>query len=342
MIRGSQIYRSKKKGILTDLIVKIEPGLKTLNNIVKFGRKRITGAFGFKFDLSKDEEAALDNFDRKTAKEFILESKKVGIKVRLYLDDPEQMLPAEMHGRDALIGIVLAASEINSNYEGVVCVSVLLKSHIFGDIRKNDEMANIFPGNIAYLSWSQNDLSIALDARLNELGIKFCDVFAMDRNDFEAFVFPKLRNGPRDFFAWLAFAADRSSPNAISKSVLENVIADTGKYSLGQISSAYEKIVDARRLIDVVFDKKKKYKFDELVKRISHLRANHRQFIEIGSKSGFELTQDYIRFLTESGAIIIERGSDKIYPYDPKYAEIEDLEHDSVISLHPILEEALK
>jgi hypothetical protein len=81
--------------------------------------------FGVAFDLSGEDHAALDNFDRSTAERLLLAFKDKNCFVRLFVDDPEQSLPVGEHGENALIGLLLAANELNVNSYGVAGVTVL-------------------------------------------------------------------------------------------------------------------------------------------------------------------------------------------------------------------------
>lgn len=211
LLDESDAVKSGDKKGLSAIVDPLKPILRTLQGTVTEGRSRIKGGsafgFGLSFDLSEDEEKKFEKFDRVTARKKLQSLADKGIAIRLFVDDPEQTLPLGEQGQNSLIGLILAANEINVNFRGVAGVTVLLKTHIYHKISSNEELANIFPAQRDVLSWTEDELIEAVENRLSFSDTRYGDIFSFDKAEMKNKIVSELRNGPRDLFAWIAMAA---------------------------------------------------------------------------------------------------------------------------------------
>ena len=141
-----ELSKNKKDQILSAEAKKLAaPYLKIISKNLR--RLRSLGAFGFSatFDFSSEEHSVLDSFDRSVADGVLAVLRQHNKIARIFVDDPEQSLPVGEQGHAALIGLLLAANELNINSGGTAGAIVLLKSHVFQRVSSNEELSNIFP-----------------------------------------------------------------------------------------------------------------------------------------------------------------------------------------------------
>lgn len=167
--------KSKRKKLLDKIEGMIGPIEGPAEKFFSQARARLTGAFGFKFDLSEDIEALISSFDRGAARELLSSIGDQEVRIQYFFDDPEMLLGTERTGRDALAGLVQAADQVNTNFSGIVDVTVLLKSHLYRGVMDYEETANIFPESISTLTWTAADLAAALELRLKAAGVSLVE-----------------------------------------------------------------------------------------------------------------------------------------------------------------------
>lgn len=332
--KESSIVSEAKKAIapITKVIWKNAKKVKGLNAFT----------FGVAFDLSGEDHAALDNFDRHKAEELLLLFKDKEYFVRLFVDDPEQSLPVGEHGENALIGLLLAANELNVNSYGVAGVTVLLKTHVFQNVSSNEELSNILPLQRELLAWTQSELIAAIERRLEYANCKFSDVFEFSQGDLQAKIIPLLRNGPRDMFAWTALAGARARTRAGARAIGFKDFEDTrnqiGEYSLGQITSAYKDTVsNVRQILKIIFPQPKWESVEDVSKRITDLRTNNDRFIELSGANKLDYSTDYIKFFLNSGLLQMLSEKESINPYEKAYFDRLERQEAFKITLHPLI-----
>jgi hypothetical protein len=308
--------------------------------------KRVKGVnaltFGVAFDLSSEEHAVLDNFDRRTAESLLLSFKDKSRFVRLFIDDPEQSLPVGEQGNDALIGLLLAANELNVNSYGVAGVTALLKTHVFQNVSRNEELSNILPLQLEFLTWTQSELIAAVDRRLEYAKCKFSDVFEFHQDDFQTKIIPLLRNGPRDMFAWIALAGARAGARGgatvIKYKDFEDTQVQLGEYSLGQITSAYkDTVTNVRQILAMIFPSSKRESVDDVSSRIIELRTNNDRFIELTNTSKLDYSSEYIKFFLNAGVLQLLSDKEILNPYEKAYFDRLERQDGIKIALHPLI-----
>lgn len=316
--------------------------LKPIGDSIKknAGRLKSLSAWGFgaTFDLSPDQHAALDKFDREAAESKIRKFSDKGVRIRLFIDDPEQALPVGDQGRDALIGILLAANELNVNFSGRVGITALLKTHVFQSVASNEELSNVFPSQRAVLTWDPEELLSALDERLKHASARFEELFELTKEDFRNGVIHFLRNGPRDLFAWIAFAGRNAGQDRIRLKDFEKTMPEAGSFSLRQITSAYSPEVKyIPELLKSLFPNGREIASSAFLDRINELRTNDSRFIDMTKNAPFDRSADYIRFLLEAGCVRITLGGRNIEPFEREYFDDTGMRSDATLALHPLL-----
>ena len=341
-----EVSAEERKGISAAL-GSLRSIIRQIGSAAKAGRSRIKGGsafgFGLSFDLSEDEEKKLDKFDRDGAKQRLQALSSKGVFIRLFIDDPEQSLPPGEHGKNALIGLVLAANEINVNFKGVVGVTVLLKTHIYHAIADYEELANVLPARRGILSWQQDELLAAVDERLAFAEIDYTDVSSRTKPDLKDEVIRVLRNGPRDLFAWISLAGQSAKRSKLSMDDFTNTKKETGNFSLNQVSTAYtETVPTLRRLIQIIFSREnQEVTLETLIQHVADLRTNNQEFIELTSRNILETSSDYPRFFLDAGLLQLTLHATVVEPFDAKYQEIKGFGSDVKVKLHPLLATAV-
>ena len=334
--------KAKQKSDLSIVLSKIAPFASAIrSNAGRLKGVTIAG-FGATFDLNSNEHSALDDFDKEAAEREIIAFKDKKVFIRVFIDDPEQSLPVGEQGNDALIGILLAANEINVNLGGVAGVTVLLKTYVFQKIAKNEELANIFPTQRDVLCWTDEELLSAIEQRVSFAKCKLEEVFAIDRKALLKSVIPLLRNGPRDLFVWVALAGEKAGSGKIGLEHFDQTKRGVGEFSLQQITTAYSGVLRSfPQIMKMVFRGDEEVGMDALVAHVASLRTNNEQFIEMTRNSPLEYSVDYVRFLLDCGAMLVKYQNKVIGPYEKEY--FEKLEHlsDVKVALHPLLAAAV-
>jgi len=346
LLDESEQLDAKDKSSLSILPPALKSILKRLDSAVKEGRSRIKGGsafgFGLSFDLSEDQEKKLDQFDRDLARTKLRALAGKGVAVRFFVDDPEQSLPPGEQGHNALIGLLLAANEINVNFRGVVGVTVLLKTHVYQKVSSNEELANMIPAQRGALSWTEDELLAAVDSRLSFAGVSYADVFAFKKADMKKHVISSLRNGPRDLFVWIAMAATASGAGKLNLDDFSATTKEIGDFSMRQISSAYtEEVPNLPRLLRLVFPKNKEYSWESLIAAVAGLRTNSQEFIELSEKNKLDLSSDYAKFFLEAGTLQLSTKSGVVEPFGKDYHHNQEIGKDTKVKVHPLLAAAL-
>ena len=346
LLNESELVSAADRAGLSSIVAPLKSLMQGLTDAVLEGRGRIKGgsAFGFgvSLDLSADDEKKLDKFDRAAARKKLQSLANKGISVRLFIDDPEQSLPPGEDGQNSLIGLVLAANEINVNFRGVVGVTVLLKTHIYRRIAGNEELANIFPAQRGVLSWTEEELISAVDSRLSFARVPYNDAFAFDKASLKNRIISVLRNGPRDLFAWIGLAARASNGTKLKLDHFSKTTKEIGEYSMQQISTAYaETVPNTARLLQLVFSTKKETNWEALIKTIADMRINNKEFVELSQKSMLEQSSDYAKFFLEAGALQLVTKDRITEPFGKNYHESSEVGKQTRVKMHPLLAAAL-
>ncbi|MEO1538330.1 MAG: hypothetical protein AAFR73_11420, partial [Pseudomonadota bacterium] len=301
-------------------------------------RWRLKGAFSFKFDLSADQEKVLAKFNRDKAKEYFDIARNKRASIQYYLDDPEKMLGDEREGWNALAGLVEAADQINVNYNGVVGMSVLVKTHLYGGLSEYEEIANMFSENIVTFSWTKSDLIAALECRLSEAQVSKAEFMQLTEKQFDEEFVAKLRNGPRDMFNWLALAFIHSGKKQLTLHDLEQTLAKTGKETLKQITTAYTGIVpEIPVILREVFEKREALTNFDLLNTIMDKRANSQTMQSADSQNSLDTNEKYRDFLIESGAISVIKDGNVLNPYQVEFVEAIQTPEKLIYKLHDLI-----
>ncbi|MGV7219245.1 P-loop ATPase, Sll1717 family [Bradyrhizobium sp. UFLA05-112] len=346
MLEESELLDAKDKSSLSILPAPLESILKTLDSAVKEGRSRLKGGsafgFGLSFDLSEDQEKKLDQFDRAAARAKLQALAGKGVAVRFFVDDPEQSLPPGEQGSNALVGLILAANEININFRGVVGLTVLLKTHVYQKVSGNEELANMIPAQRGALSWTEDELLAAVESRLTFAGLSYADAFAFKKGDLKKHVISLLRNGPRDLFVWISMASRASGGEKLKLDDFSATKKSIGEFSMQQISAAYtNEIPNIPRLLRLVFPKNKEYSWEALIAEVAELRTNSKEFIELSEKNKLDLSSDYAKFFLEAGTLQLTTKGNVVEPFGKDYHHNQEIGKDTKVRVHPLLAAAL-
>ena len=293
---------------------------------------------GVKFDLSPDEEAKIRGLDRREAFDLIRAIGSENWRIQFIFDDPEMSLGSEDVGYNALAGLIQAANQINSSVGEAFQVTILLKTHLKPIFSKYEEVANIHPNRVSYLSWTKDDLKSALLERINSSGLGKEKLLPNFDADFDHYVYPLLRNGPRDMFALTSLAYGKNGCKPLSGDDLNGVVGDVASYSLAQISTGYQGVLpDIGALVSEIFSDRDWKSYSELREHISTKRANSSDMQAIDASNKLDTSSKYIEFLAQSGCVQMREGGDPLSPFEARYSQgLGSLQRMS-FRLHPLL-----
>ena len=272
-----------------------------------------------------------------------------GVKVRIVVDDPEQVFSATRELDTHLIGgFCLAALRLSSAIHGLKVIA-LLKTHVYYPILIDVDDLRKYPDHMARLCWSRDELVNVIDARLKWSKSSWTDFFAgsepTGRQRVKSLT-ENIRNGPRDLLRWIDLSLQLVGTGKITEQTVKETRKKASLDSFGELESAhssnYPKI---GAVIKVVFrsDPDHKYTLRELQQHLENLIVNAP---EMRSLSGLtwmqhENSQTLPELLFETGAIALESKGTLILPYEEGY-QPGNLEAADYILLTPALAGALK
>lgn len=283
-----------------------------------------------------------------TAREVLEDICSYGIKVRIVVDDPEQVFSASRELDAHLVGgFCLAAMRLSSSIDNVKVVA-LLKSHIYYPLLRQIDDLGKYPDHAGRLSWSQDKLIKVVDRRLSWAQVKWTDVFQGSEAQGRTLAMSmmnEIRNGPRDLLRWIYFALQNSQGAAIRESHIDGSRSRMAVDSLMELESSfaseYEGITSVLRIVFGA-DIRAEFSVRELRKHIADLQVTNTEMSSL-MRLGWmqqETSQTLPRVFLRVGALTLELNHQRILPYQAGYDE-EHLELADKVTLVPAIAVAI-
>ena len=249
------------------------------------GRVGGISVLGCGFTLNNPQSSVLVGLEGDTrlsaARQVLKDICSHGIKVRIVVDDPEQVFSASKELDTHLVGgFCLAAMRLSSSIDNVKVVT-LLKSHIYYPLLRQIDDLGKYPDHAGRLSWSRDELIKVVDRRLSWAQVKWTDAFKGQEAQGRKLVtsmMSEIRNGPRDLLRWIYFALQHSQGVAIGKSHVDGSRSRMAVDSLSELESSfaseYEGITSVLRIVFGA-DPHAKFSLRALRKHIADLQVTN-------------------------------------------------------------------
>ncbi len=137
-----------------------------------------------------------------------------GVKVRIVVDDPEQVFSASRSLDEDLVGgFCLAAIRLSDAIPNLKIIG-LLKTHVYQPVLRSVDDLTRYPEHMIRLRWTPDELLELLQRRIMAEHQKWTDLFEKSEADSRGLIRSELknitRNGPRDLLRTLDLAFQKS------------------------------------------------------------------------------------------------------------------------------------
>jgi hypothetical protein len=321
------------------------PGIKTLittaqrqrqaySEAVKkfFGRGGGISIAGFGFSIGKADSAVLVGLrpqeDVQAAQDTLRALCRKGVKVRVVVDDPEQVFSASASLDVNLVGgFCLAAITLSHDIQNLKIVT-LMKPHVYQPVVKSVDDLTRYPYHMIRLRWTYDELMRLIQRRLDAEGQKWSDVFEgteasakkMLRDELEKIT----RNGPRDLLRSLDAAFESSKDDKVSKALLQTSRERAAQGSLDELTSAYNALYpDLGDVVSAIFRNavEKSFTLEELRSHIQTLQVKDPDMKAVSKMKWMQAqnTKTIPNLLLETGVIAFRVANKTVLPFEEHY-----------------------
>jgi hypothetical protein len=274
-----------------------------------------------------------------------------GVKVRIVIDDPENIFQSGAALDAGLLGGLFAAAlrltEIIPNFK----VIILIKTHIFYPVFKGMEEQDKFPDATVHLGWKREELLALLEKRIQWAGGGWSGHVEGSAEQAKELIrtgiCANLRNGPRELLRWAELSTRSSSSGKLDRASIEASKGEMARYSLEALEAAfsdqYPHLGDVIRCLFRGFALTE-FSREELVNHFERLLVGNDEMMQLRSALQWlaQLTPRTLpKILLESGSISLRLGKELVLPYEDQYDENRFRVADG-LRLTPILADAIE
>jgi hypothetical protein len=271
-----------------------------------------------------------------------------GLKIRIVVDDPEQVFSASRELDTHLVGgFCLAALRLQDAIPGLKVIA-LLKTHVYYPTLMAVDDLRKYPDHMGRLSWNKDELARVVADRLHSAKVTWADIFLGNETEARRLLSSmgdEIRNGPRDLLRWLDLGLQARKNGKIDERMVKSTKKAMSLDSLGEWESAhgdaYQKI---SAVIRAIFGKKPKQRFSlpELKAHIQGLMLNDDEMKTLTNLPWMQLETSATLpdLLFKAGALVFESNQHDVLPYQEDYDERQFARADH-IGLVPLLIEAI-
>ena len=272
-----------------------------------------------------------------------------GVRVRIVVDDPEQVFSASRTLDTHLVGgFCLAAIRLSDAIPNLKIVA-LFKTHVYQPMMIEVDDLTRYPEHMVRLRWTPDELTEVVQRRLDAEKQKWPDVFDGSATEGKSLIRSQLsritRNGPRDLLHTLDVALQKSSTGKIGKAELSAARERASQDSLDELTSAYNSLYPQYGdVVRAVFHDSADQSFT-LKKLREHIQTllindhNMKALSRVGwmqSRSSETLPGLFF----ETGVLALELGTTLTLPYDEEY-NLDQFRRAKAVRLVPALVEAV-
>jgi hypothetical protein len=318
-----------------------------------FGRGVGVSVAGFGFNVGKADGPVLVGLrqqeDVRAAQEALKALCRKGVKVRIVVDDPEQVFSASRSlDVDLVGGFCLAAINLSDDIKNLKIIT-LIKPHVYQPVIKSVDDLTRYPDHMIRLRWTYDELIEVIQRRLDAEKQKWTDVFEgteasakkMLRDELEEIT----RNGPRDLLRTLDVAFKKSKNGKIDRSLLKASRETAAQGSLDEITGAYNALYpDLGDVVNAVFRgvAEKEFTLEELRQHIQSLMIKDTDMKALSKLKWMQSqnSRTVPNLLFETGVIALKSSNKAILPFDENYT-MERFRRADAVFLAPALAGAI-
>jgi len=318
--------------------------------IIGFGISIVGIGLTLHKDSPEEPEGLIPEKDISKAFDILTAICKSGVKIRIVIDDPEEVFSLGA-GMDINMigGFCLACLRLSSTIPGLKIIG-LLKTHVYHPVNKHEQDLSKYTDPATYLAWSKEELKLLVKDRLSATSTRVDDVFAGSNEDSQLEVLENMikmvRNGPRDLLRWIDLTLTKSNEQPICTETANLALEDMSQSSFDELARAHSGTHENIELmIKAIFSKKTKTKFTRaaLEKHLETLYLKDITFKALQSLEWFQKVSSITipRLLFETGSISFLWKNQVILPYQKEYT-LKNFEKATSIFLTPALIPVIK
>jgi len=304
-----------------------------LDAVKKFiGRGVGVSVLGFGLSLGKAESPVLVGLrpekDVQSQYDTLSAICRAGVKVRIVVDDPEQVFSASRTLNEELVGgFCLAAIRLSDAIPNLKIIA-LLKTHVYQPVLRSVDDLRRYPEHMIPLRWTPDELIELLQRRVKAEGQKWVDLFEGSETNAKSLIRNELknitRNGPRDLLRTLDVAFQKSTTGKVGRSELGKARERAAQDSLDELTSAYNSLYpQLGDVVTVVFRDSagRSYTIKELREHIQNLMVNDHDMKALSKLKWLQSrsSQTLPELFFETGVLALESGSNLTLPYEGEY-----------------------
>jgi len=251
-----------------------------------------------------------------------------GVKVRIVVDDPEQVFSASRSLDEDLVGgFCLAAIRLSDAIPNLKIIG-LLKTHVYQPVLRSVDDLTRYPEHMIRLRWTPDELLELLQRRIMAEHQKWTDLFEKSEADSRGLIRSELknitRNGPRDLLRTLDLAFQKSRTGRVGKSELGEARERAAQDSLDELTSAYNNLYpQLGDVIRAVFrdSASRSYTIRELREHVQTLMVNDHDMKALSKLKWLQSrsSQTLPELFFEIGIVALESGETLTLPYEGGY-----------------------
>jgi hypothetical protein len=298
-----------------------------------FGRAVGASVLGVGISIGKADAPVLVGLrpqkDVQAAQDALKEICRAGVKVRIVVDDPEQVFSASASLDVNLVGgFCLAAIRLSKDIGNLKIVS-LMKPQIYQPVFKSVDDLTRYPRHMIRLRWTYVELMEMIQNRLDATKQKWVDVFEGTEAKAKAMLRDELanitRNGPRDLLRILDVAFETSQNGKISKSLLKESMGTASEGSLNELTGAYNALYpDLGDVINAIFRHaaSKSFTLEELSQHIQTLMINDGDMKALLRLRWMQAqnSKTIPQLLFDTGVVAFKLSEKMILPFEEEYS----------------------
>jgi hypothetical protein len=342
------------------------PGIKQLIESAKKGQKsyfeavkRFVGrgigasALGFGINLGKADGPVLVGLrpqkDVRAQYDTLVALCNAGVRVRIVVDDPEQVFSASRDLNEELVGGFCLAAIVLSDAIPNLKIIALLKTHIYQPVLRAVDDLTRYPDHTIPLRWTPEELLEVLQRRIRAEKQKWTDLFEGTEEAGKQLIRRELRNitrnGPRDLLRTLDIAFQKSSTGKIGDKEIVSAREKGSQDSLDELTSAYNsQYPQLGDVVSAVFrgNEERSFTTKEFREHIQTLVVNDPDMKALSTlkwlRSRSSKTLPELFF--EVGVLALDLEKEVVLPYEEKY-KLDEFRKSKSIKLVPALKHAV-
>lgn len=321
-------------------------GKEVLNRLKDFGGLSILGC-GFQLNSKGQLEIArlIPKEDDSNAETLLQTIANSGLKIRLVFDDPDRVFfKSENTNANLVAGLCLAALQLSKLSKNLK-VNILLKTNLYFEMMKIEEMKNL-PFKVAtYLAWTPKELQKLIARRLKHSKCIAEDIFAKDitkRDIVCDYLFTHSRNGPRDVVRWLEICLENDLHKKITPAWLQHKQKNYAERSADQMTVIYDAhYPDIKDFLQAYFSRHlKPHSKEQFHKNFLNLQVTSKESAFIFKNAWAKTPERALKALKEASCIAYKAGDVLILPYHAEYHDdevIQDLPFIIIPAFKPLI-----